>query len=115
MMYLVVTAPAQAHKVIVGVPAAFGDRQNMMHLFSRSHPTFGITPLTVRVSRIVSVTDALPGASVFFMHIRRAFVFIVFLPCLLAVLLAVLTVCQPWAAGVGARTLRISRHSFHIL
>ena len=69
MMNLVVTAPAQAHKVIVGVPAAFGDRQNMMHLFSRSHPTFGIASLTEGVSCVVPIADAFPGASVFFMHI----------------------------------------------
>ena len=115
MMNLVVAAPAQAHEVIIGVSAAFGDGQDVMHLFSRSHPTFGIAPLTVGVCGVVSITDALPGASVFFMHVRCAFVSVVFLPCLLAVLLAVLTVCQPWATGVGARTLRICRQSFHIL
>ena len=50
MMNLVVTAPAQAHEVIIGVSAAFGDGQDVMHLFCRYHSPFGIATFTVRMS-----------------------------------------------------------------
>ena len=69
MMYFVVAGSAQTHEVVIGVSAALGHGQYVMHLFSRSHPSFGITLLAIRVGGIVPVTDALPCASVFFMNI----------------------------------------------
>lgn len=71
-----------------------------MHLFSRSHPSFGIAPLTVRVNCVVPIADALPGTTVLAVDIRRTFIFIIFLPCLFAVLLTVLSVCEVGTTGI---------------
>jgi len=100
MMYFVVAGSAQTHEVVIGVSAALGHGQYVMHLFSRSHPSFGITLLAIRVGGIVPVTDTFPCATVLTVDIRRTLIFIIFLPCLFAMLLAVLTVCQPWAARI---------------
>ena len=100
MVYLVVAGSAQTHEVVIGVSAALGHGQYVMHLFSRSHPSFGIAPLTVGVGCVVPVTDALPGTTVLAVDIRRAFILIIFLPCLFAVLLTVLPVCEVGTTGI---------------
>lgn len=61
---------AKTHEVVVCMSAAFGHRQNVMHLFSQSHPSLGIAPLTIGVGKIISITDALPASSVFLVDIR---------------------------------------------
>lgn len=100
VVYLVVAGSAQTHEVIVSMSATFGYWQNMMHLFSRSHPSLGIAPFTIGVRCIVPITDAFPCASVFFMHIRCALVLVILSPFLYAVFLAVLSVCKVGAAGI---------------
>ena len=100
MMYFVVAGSAQTHEVVIGVSAALGHGQYVMHLFSRSHPSLGIAPLTIGVCCIVPITDAFPCASVFFMHIRCALVLVILSPFLYAVFLAVLSVCKVGAAGI---------------
>ena len=92
--------------------AAFGDREDVMHLFSRSHPTFFIALLTEGVSRIVSVTDTFPCSAVFFMDVRGAFILVILSPFLHSMFLAVLSVRKVWTAGVRAGTLGLARHMF---
>ena len=66
--------------------------------------------IKIRLSSIVSITDALPGASVFFVYIRCTLVLVILASLLYAVFLAVLTVCKVGAAGVSAGTFRFSWH-----
>lgn len=70
MVYLVMAGSAQTHEIVICMPTAFGNRQDVMYFFSRGHSSFGIALLTVGVGGEVSVTDALPTVSVFFMYIR---------------------------------------------
>ena len=84
----------------------------MMHFFSRSHPSLGIAPLTVGVGSIVSIADALPGASVFFMDVRGSFILVILSPFLYSMLFAVLSVCKLGTAGVSTRSFRFRWHLF---
>ena len=56
--------------------------------------------LAQRVLPYLAVTDSFPRSAVGFIYIRGAFIFIVFLPCLFAVLLTVLSVCEVGATGI---------------
>lgn len=92
--------------------AAFGNREDVMHLIGGSHPTILIALLTEGVGSVVSVTDTFPRSAVFFMDVRGAFILVILSPFLHSMFLAVLSIRKVWTAGVGAGTLGLARHLF---
>ena len=76
------------------------NRFYMMHLLDRGESAFLETLLTQRMLRSIAVTDAFPRSAVGFIDVRVALVSVIFLPCLFAVPLAVLSVCEVRATGV---------------
>lgn len=90
--------------------AALRDWNNMMYFLHGRQPAFLEAHLTQGMLRSVAVAYALPGASVFLVYVRRAFVFVVLLPFRFAVSITVLSVCKVGASGVGTRSLWFAWH-----
>lgn len=79
---------------------ALADRKDVVNLLNRSESAVLNTHLTERMLLCVAVSDSFPGSSVGLVDFWGAFIFIVFLPCLFAVLLTVLSVCEVGATGI---------------
>ena len=107
-----VTGLAKGHQIAFPVIAAFGNRDNMMHLLNRSVPSFLKAPLTQGMRRSVAVAYPLPGASVLLVAVGRPFVTVVVIPHGFPMFLAIGTVREPTASGVSAWALWFSRHRF---
>ena len=90
--------------------ASAGYGKNVMDFLCGSGSAFGQTFFAQRVRGNITVTDAFPCASVFFVYIRCTLVLVILASLLYAVFLAVLTVCKVGAAGVSAGTFRFSWH-----
>ena len=82
----------------------------MVNLLDGSESAFLKTHLAEGMLLCVAVADSFPRSAVGLVHFRGAFIFIVFLPCLFAVLLTVLSVCEVGTTGVGTRSLGSARH-----
>ena len=105
-----VAALAQGHEIsrVVGTPVC--KRKDVVHFLSRRQPSFALTLLTKRMRLDVACTYPSPCATVTLVSVRIALVFVVMALGNLPVLLAVPTVGQPAAAGIGARALRLVGH-----
>ena len=89
---------------------ATGDMKNMVYLFLKVHTAFIQSLLAQGMLCSVAITDALPCSAIGFVDGGAALIFVVLLPRSFLVLRAVQFICQIWASGVGARTLRFSWH-----
>lgn len=84
----------------------------MVYLIHRNHPTFLQTHLTERMRRSVAVTDSFPCSAVFLIYVRGTFILVVLPAGDCFVLLAVLSIREVRAAGVGTGALGFSWHRF---
>ena len=82
----------------------------MMHFLGGSESAFALALLTQRMQQYKSRAEFLPRATVTFVGIWVSQVFVVLTIDGLPVLVTVLTICQPSASRVGARTLGFPRH-----
>ena len=76
------------------------DRKDVVNLLHRSESAFLKTHLAEGMLPCVAVTDSFPRSAVGLVDVRGAFIFIVFLPCLFAVLLTVLSVYEVRTTGI---------------
>ena len=109
-MDFVVAAPAQAHEVRPVMSPAFADGQDVMDLVHQDSTAFFEATFAQRMLLRVAVPDPLPNASVLPVHVGRTFVSVVLPAGQVFVLIAVLSVGQVRAPGIGTRTLRLARH-----
>ena len=91
MMYLIVTALAQRHQIVLIVPASPGNRKYVMNLLDGSKSSFRETHFAERVSSNISVADALPRSSVFPVDVGGALISVVAVALCLLMLRAVLS------------------------
>jgi hypothetical protein len=82
------------------VRTALTDRKDVVNLLDGSESAFLKTHLAEGMLLCVAVTDSFPRSAVGLVHFWGAFIFIVFLPCLFAVLLTVLSVCEVGTTGI---------------
>ena len=109
-MDLVMAGSAKGHKVSSVVSAATGYGKNVMDLFHQGHAAFLQTLLTQRVLCGVAVADAFPRTAIGFVDRGTALIFVVLLALSFLMLRAVQFICQIWASGICAWTLRFSWH-----
>ena len=95
--------------------SALGKWYNMVDLFSRRQCTSLFTKLAQWVSSDILVAYTYPSAAVVFLGGRIALVAVIPSGLLLGMLLTEAAVGQPWAAGVGARTLWLAGHDTNLL
>ena len=91
---------AKTHQIALPVVAAFRDWNDVVYLLHGSKFAFLKAHFAEGMRRGITVADSFPTPAVFLVNVRGTFIFIVFLPCLFAVLLTVLSVCEPGATGV---------------
>ena len=89
--------------------ASAGYGKNVMHFLCGRGSAFGQTFFAQRVRGNITVTDAFPGASVFFIDVGRTSVFVVLLLCRCPVCFTVLSVTQIRTAGERTRLLWFCR------
>ena len=114
-MDLIVARLAQRHEVAVRVRASTGYRHDVMYFLHRCDLAFLEALFTQGVSCHIPSTYSVPRSAVLAGSVGCSTVSVIFLPCLLAVLLAVRTVCQVGTAGVCTRSLWLPRHYFFFL
>ena len=115
MMDFIVARLAQRHEVAVRVRAATGYRHDVMYFLHRCDPAFLEALFTQGVSCHIPSTYSVPRSAVLAGSVGCSTVSVIFLPCLLAVLLAVRTVCQAGTAGVCTWSLWLPWHYFFFL
>ena len=105
-----VAALAQRHEIsrVVGAPVC--KRQDVMHFLGRRQPSFALTLLTKRMRLDITRTNFPPCSAVTLVGVGIALVFVILAPGDLPVLVAVPTVCQSSAAGIGAGALWFVGH-----
>lgn len=103
---------AKAHEVTVIVGTALRQRLDVVYLLGRGDPSFLLTHLTQRVLRYMAVSDAFPGSAVPAAHSWVSVVLLVAFVLLLLVFLTESAVRKPRTAGVGARALWFSWHTY---
>lgn len=108
--YFRVTSLAQAHKVIIIVCSAAGQRNYVVNLLGGCKLTFLQAHLTKRMICNMSVTDSFSRSSVPFLHLRRTVILLVALVFLLLMFLAEPSVRKIWTAGMGTRAFRFLWH-----
>ena len=101
---------AKCEQIVFIVGAAVCQWQNVVYLLRRRQPSLALALLTQRMLQQKTRTDLLPRAAVTLVCIWVAKVTIVLMFRNLPVLVAVPTVCQSSAAGMGARSLRFVWH-----
>ena len=102
MVHFVVAGAAKRHEVGAVVRPAAGNGQNVMHLVHDRHLAVLQALFTEWMLRGVTVADAFPGAAIFFVNMRGAFIFVVLPSSEVSVILAVKIVRQLWTAGIAA-------------
>ena len=90
--YFRVASLAQAHKVIIIVCSAAGQRNDVVNLLGGCKLTFLQTHLTKRMICNVPVTDSFPCSSVSLTHCRVTVIF--FIPFILLLLMLILLLCM---------------------
>lgn len=103
VVYLVVTRPAKAHQIRLGVRTATCQGKFMMHLLDGCHDTFSQTPLAERMASHVLCPSSEPLPVVFLFNRRLSRVLVVVLSHDFSMFLAVPSVRQLRASGVGTR------------
>jgi hypothetical protein len=103
----------KSHEITLLVASAFGEREDVVYLFSWSETALFLALLTKRVRFDVAVTDAFPCTTVSFIGDRVTFILIVmFVHCFLMLGTVLLTFSKPTAAGISTRTLWFVGHHF---
>ena len=110
--YFRVTSLAQAHKVIIIVCSAAGQRNDVVNLLGGCKLTFLQAHLTKRMICNVSVTDSFPCSSVPLTHRRITVIFFVSFILLLLMLRTEPAVRKFRTAGIGTRPFRFLWHLF---
>ena len=100
MMDLHVTGLAERHQIVSRVGPAFAYWKDVVNLLHRSESAFFKTHLAERMLLCEAVTDSFPRSAVGLVYFGGAFILIIFLPCLFAVLLTVLSVCEVGTTGI---------------
>ena len=103
-------ALTQRHEIVFIVRTAVCQRQDVMHFLGGSQPAFAFALLAQRMRLNVLQSNPSPHATVSLVGVRIALIFVVMASGDLPVLIAVPSVGQPTTTGVGAGTLRFSRH-----
>ena len=104
------TALTKRHEIICVVGTPVCKRKDVMHFLGRRQPAFLLALFAQRMRGDVSITDSFPCSTVTLVGVRIALVFVVMALSNLPVLIAISTVGQPAAAGIGAGALRFSWH-----
>ena len=91
--------------------ASAGYGKNVMHFRCGSGSAFGQTFFAQRVRGNITVTDAFPCASVFFIDVGTAFILVILAAFLHTMFLTVLSITEIRATGVGTRSLGLARHA----
>jgi len=108
-----VTGFTKSHEIALLIASAFGEREDVVYLFSWSKTALFLALLTKRMRLNVAVTDAFPSTTVSFVGYRVAFILVVmFIHCLLMFGTVLLTFSKPTAAGISTRTLWFVGHHF---
>ena len=110
--YFRVASLAQAHKVIIIVCPAAGQRNDVVNLLGGCKLSFLQTHLTKRMICNVSVTDSFPRSSVPLTHRRVTVIFFVPFILLLLMLCTEPVVRKFRTSGIGTRPFRFLRHLF---
>jgi len=108
-----VTGFTKSHEIALLVASAFGEREDVVYLFSWSETALFLALLTKRMRLDVAVTNAFPSTAVSFVGGRVTFILVVmFVHCLLMLGTVLLTFSKPTAAGISTRTLWFVGHRF---
>ena len=108
-----VTGFAKSHQIALFIAASFGERKNVVDLFSRRQLALLLALLTKGMQLDVAVADALPTSAVAFVGLGVSLILVVlFVHNLLMFDAVLLTLSEPTAAGVGAGTLGFVWHGF---
>jgi hypothetical protein len=103
----------KSHEITLLVASAFGEREDVVYLFSWSKPAFFLTLFTKRMRFDVAVTDAFPSTTISFIGEWVTFILVVmFIHYLLMLSTVLLTFSKPTAAGISTRTLWFVGHHF---
>ena len=108
--YFRVTSLAQAHKVIIIVCSAAGQRNDVVNLLGGCKPAFLQAHLTKRMICNVPVTDSFPCPSVSLTHCRVTVIFFVSFILLLLMFRTEPAVRKFRTAGIGTRPFRFLWH-----
>lgn len=107
------TGFTKSHEIALLVASAFGEREDVVYLFSWSETALFLALLTKRMRLDVAVTNAFPSTAVSFVGERVTFILVVmFVHCLLMLGTVLLTFSKPTAAGISTRTLWSFGHHF---
>jgi len=103
----------KSHEVAPFIASAFGEREDVVNLFSWSDLSLFLTLLAERMRLDVAVTDTLPSTTISLIGSRVTFILVVmFVHCFLMLGAVLLTFSKPTAAGVSTWTLRFVWHRF---
>jgi hypothetical protein len=108
-----VTGFTKSHEIALLVASTFGEREDVVYLFSWSETALFLALLTKRMRLDVAVTDTLPSTTISLIGSRVTFILVVmFVHCFLMLGAVLLTFSKPTAAGVSTWTLRFVWHRF---
>jgi hypothetical protein len=108
-----VTGFTKSHEIAPLIASAFGEREDVVYLFSWSQSSLLFALLTKRMRLDVAVTDAFPSTAVSFVGDRVTLILVImFVHCLLMLGTVLLTFSKPTAAGISTRTLWFVGHHF---
>jgi hypothetical protein len=108
-----VTGFTKSHQITLFIAAAFGERKDVVDLFSRHQLALLLALLAKGMQLDVAVADALPASAVAFVGLGVSMVLVVlFVYDFLMLGAVLLTLSEPTAAGVGAGTLWFIWHGF---
>ena len=84
----------------------------MMNFLCGDEPSIFLAYLAERMLTDVSISDTLPGATIFFVNVGRAFIFVVLSAGNSSMVFAVLPVRKVWTAGIRTWSFRFAWHRF---